>query len=343
MGLLLGFVTEIKELLEDGSVSDGPVVVRETSKSWIFLTPTLVYKLKKQVRDDLQDLTSLRARHDNCLMEVDLNRRLAPEEYLDVIPIIRRNNGHLGFGGTGEKIDWMVKMQRLPADHMLDTIIAKHATETPDFRRSFERLVERLVDFYSDCAPSHLNATELGTIFQDQQALNAACLRDPTFKEFHQRFEVVFDGLSIAFSRHFDLFDARVEGGWIRECHGDLRPEHICMTNPPIVFDCLEFNRNLRLADPFSEVVFLGMEADILGAPWIKPMLIDRLASGLSARPDSKLLHLYEALHALLRTRLCLAHLLVTNPRTPKKWMPLGLQYFERAERLLCGPGGLAR
>lgn len=337
------YVVQLKDLLENLSAERGQVMIHETSKSWIFLAATHVYKLKKHVRDELQDLTSLRARHDNCLTEADLNRRLAPETYLGVIKVTRDDKGQLGLGGAAETIDWMVKMQRLPADQMLDAAITERATDAPDIRLSVERLAEKLVTFYSGCPTSNLKAAELITILEDQQKLNVACLRHPTFAQHHERFERVFDALAIAFPTHLKLFEARVEKGWIRECHGDLRPEHICLTDPPIVFDCLEFNRNLRLVDPFSEVMFLGMEADILGANWIKPMLLEHLVFGLLTCPDPRLLNFYEVLHALLRTRLCLAHLLVSNPRTPEKWMPLGLRYFEVAERLLCGADGLAR
>ncbi|MCO4842574.1 MAG: hypothetical protein KC439_06670 [Yoonia sp.] len=336
-------VAQIKRLIEDKSDDSSAVVLRETSKSWIFLAQDRVYKLKKQVRDDLQDLTSLRARFDNCLTEVDLNRRLARETYLGVTRVVRHSDGTLGLGGNAETVDWLVEMQRLPADKMLDTMAVKDIAPTAKIRSSVDQLAERLTDFYAHCPASQLNASELITIFHDQQKMNSTCLRNPLFVEFHPRFEAVFDALSIAFLRHFPLFETRVNTGWVRECHGDLRPEHICMTTPPLVFDCLEFNRNLRLVDPFSEIMFLGLEADILGLDWIKPALITHLARGLGASPLPDLLALYETQHALLRTRLCLAHLLVPNPRTPAKWLPLGLRYFDVAERRLFGPNGLAR
>ncbi len=336
-------VAQIKRLIEGLGDDVTAVVLHETSKSWIFIAQDRVYKLKKQVRDDLQDLTSLRARFDNCLTEVDLNRRLAAETYLGIIRVVRYSDGTLGLGGTAQTVDWLVEMQRLPADRMLDTIAVRGIDPAPEIRSCVDQLAERLTEFYAQCPASKLNASELIHIFHDQQKMNAECLRNPLFAEFHPRFEAVFDALGIAFLRHFPLFATRVNAGWIRECHGDLRPEHICMTTPPLVFDCLEFNRNLRLVDPFSEIMFLGLEADILGLDWIKPALITHLARGLGAYPAPDLLALYETQHALLRTRLCLAHLLVPNPRTPEKWLPLGMRYFAVAERRLTGPNGLAR
>ena len=243
-------VAQIKQLIEEKSDDSSAVVLRETSKSWIFLSQDLVYKLKKQVRDDLQDLTSLRARFDNCLTEVDLNRRLARETYLGVIRVVRHSDGTLGLGGNAETVDWLVEMRRLPADKMLDTIAVKDIDPTAKIRTAVDQLAERLTALYAHCPASQLNASELIHIFHDQQKMNAACLRSPLFSKFHPQFEAVFDALDIAFSRHLPLFETRVKARWIRECHGDLRPEHICLTAPPIVYDCLEFNRNLRLVDP---------------------------------------------------------------------------------------------
>jgi aminoglycoside phosphotransferase family enzyme len=331
-------ILQIKHLLEIEYGCTEEATVLETSKSWVFTMQNSVFKLKKQVRDDLQDLTSLRARLDNCLMESDLNRRLAPEVYLGIAPIIKRSDGRLGIGGEGETVDWLVKMQRLRADRMLDVFAKTHADDFTDFQTHIENLAGKLVAFYKTAPVSLLSAGELVAIIKDQQQLNRNCMLNPLFQKHHTKFQAAFDALDVALTRRFKLIEARVEAGWIRECHGDLRPEHICLSNPPVVFDCLEFNRNLRLVDPFSEVMFLGMEAEIIGAAWVKPLLIDHLTDGLTARPAAGLLELYETLHAMLRTRLCLAHLLVPNPRTPEKWLPLGMRYFGIAEHFLCSP-----
>jgi aminoglycoside phosphotransferase family enzyme len=333
-------VLQIKTLLEGQSAAS--VSLHETSKSWIFLGADQVYKLKKRIRDDLQDLTSLRARFDNCVTEIDLNRRLAPDTYLGLYRVVRHPDGQLGLGGTAETVDWLIKMRCLPADQMLDVVAVRRTHEDAGLRATIIRIADQLCAFYTTCPASNLNPTELATLALDQHEMNLATLRHPLFKEHHSRFEAVNNAFKTAFFKHLNLFEARVAGGWVRECHGDLRPEHICLTEPPIIFDCLEFNRNLRLVDPFSEITFLGMEAEVLGASWIKPILIDTLKNGLSDNPDPKLLGLYEVMHALMRTRICLAHLLVSKPRTPEKWLPLGLQYFELAERRLRGPKSLA-
>lgn len=324
----------VKEMLLD-ACQGANISVMETSKSWVFLTPVHVYKLKKRIRDELQDLTSLRARHNNALTEIDLNRRLAPQTYLGAVRIFEHIDQEVRLDGPGQTVDWMVQMRRLPTSRMLDQVIRDHDGDPATLSPFVEILARKLVDFYQSCPGSNLTAEELLSIAFDQQSQNRTVLFDPLFGACHARFEAVLSLLNEMFEEVFDLMSERVANGWIRECHGDLRLEHICLTEPPVIFDCLEFNRNLRLLDPFQEVVQLGLEADLLDAPWIKTDLLDALERDLGPRPDTQLLRFYEVMHALLRTRLSLAHLLIAEPRTPQKWLPLGLQYFAIAERLL--------
>lgn len=314
----------------------GPVRTVQTSKSWVYVTPQHVYKLKKPIRDELQDLTSLRARHDNTLTEIDLNRRLAPDTYLGAVRVLEQADGTLALHGTGRTVDWLVHMRRLPDGRMLDRMIADGAVSQDALAAQITKLGQDLSLFYRDCPPTRLTAQELFSITLDQQTMNRAVLFDPLFAPYHDRFNAVLAPLGRLHEAAFVKFADRVADGWIRECHGDLRLEHVCLTDPSVIFDCLEFNRNLRLLDPFQEVVQLGLEADLSAATWIKPALIAALETGLGPKPAPILLAFYEVIHALLRTRLCLAHLFVPKPRMPEKWMPLGLRYFAVVERLLA-------
>ena len=329
----------IERVLEAKGGNAKQVTVTETRKSWVFLTPHHVYKLKKRIRDDLQDLTGLRARLDNALAEVDLNRRLALPIYLGIVKLCEDQDKSLRLEGRGRTVDWLVKMQRLPADRMLDDMITNVAHDNHNrLAPAVDHLANLLSDFYETAPRSNLNAAELVVIQQSQDSLNREVLFHPSFAQHHPRFSSVYAAYDDAFDRFFMQYNARVAKGWIRECHGDLRPEHVCLTDPPHVFDCLEFNRNLRLLDPLQEMAQLGLETDILGATWIKPRLMDAVASGLGQKPPQELLDFYQVTHALLRMRLCLAHLLVPKPRKPEKWLPLALRYCDAASRLLHLP-----
>lgn len=314
----------------------GPVTLTETSKSWIFITPETVFKLKKPVRDDLQDLTPLRARHDNTLTEIDLNRRLAPDLYLAAVRVVRTADGRLALDQPGgETVDWLVKMRRLPADCMLDTQITGGVPQASLAAR-IDALVPMLLAFYRAAPATRLTALELMTVQQDQVEMARDILLDVRFAAYHPRIVPVLDSLEALWPTITDALAKRARAGSIVEGHGDLRPEHVCLSDPPLIYDCLEFNRTLRLSDPFSEAVFLGMECAMLGADWIGPRLVAALEAGLGPAPNKALMHFYGACHALVRTRLCFAHLLAPVPRTPEKWIPLGLRYLGVAERLVC-------
>jgi uncharacterized protein len=141
--------------------------------------------------------------------------------------------------------------------------------------------------------------------------------------------------LDAALLRHAALLGART--GHLVDGHGDLRPEHVWLLDPPVVIDCLEFNPALREVDPFEELSFLALECEMAGAPWIGTHLIASLAAALHERVSPALLHLYTARLALRRARLAMAHLLDPLPRAPQRWPPLAQRYVDRAASTLDG------
>jgi aminoglycoside phosphotransferase family enzyme len=124
------------------------------------------------------------------------------------------------------------------------------------------------------------------------------------------------------------LLRARVAAGRIVDGHGDLRPEHVCLTAPPVIIDCLEFNERLRQVDPFDEITYLGLECSRLGADWIGPRLLQKLSGALDDAVDARLLRFYARYRACVRARLALGHLADPSPREPERWQPLARTYL---------------
>ena len=124
------------------------------------------------------------------------------------------------------------------------------------------------------------------------------------------------------------LLLSRLTAGRIVEGHGDLRPEHIYLGDPPAAIDCLEFSRRLRLLDPFEELAFLGMECAVLGAAWVGALLVARCAARLSDPIPDRVVAFYAAFRAAMRARQALTHLLDPTPREPAKWQPLARRYI---------------
>jgi len=294
----------------------------ETHMSWVFLAGDRVLKLKKPVRFPMLDFTSLEAREHCCREEVRLNARLAPGVYLG-LQALQWDGASLAcvdetrLPTDARTIDWLVCMQRLPEERMLDALVARRSATAADI----DALLAVLVPFYRAATVVPVSADAYAASFDRALAVDGEVLLRP---QFHiDAAATALKRLDAALRRHAGLLAQRCEQRRIVDGHGDLRPEHVCMLEPPVVIDCIEFNAQLRQVDPFDEIAFLGFECGLLGAPWIGQGLSDGLAAALDDRPPPALLHVYTAHRALLRARLAIAHLLDPQPRTPERWAPL--------------------
>ena len=315
------------------SYPDAPdeVVAVETHMSWVFMAGERVYKLKKPVRYPFLDFSNLAAREANCREELRLNERLAPGTYLGVVPLTRSADGSLALDGRGVVVDWLVLMRRLPGERMFDRMLSQGLVGGPEL----DQLTAVLASFYGRAEPGDMSPAAYVERFIREQAINRDVLTRRDFAVDHGRVPSVLDRLDLALAKGEKMLKERVRAGRILDGHGDLRPEHVCFTEPLVIFDCLEFNRELRLVDPFDEAAFLGMECALLGAPWVAPMLIQGLAGKLGERPPARLVALYTAFRAVMRARLALAHLLDPTPRKPRKWEPLATRYLKLADQAL--------
>lgn len=308
---------------------EGEVDVRETHMAWVFLAGERVYKLKKPVEYKHRDCHFLRDREFLCHEEVRLNRRLAPEVYLGVSSLRLTSEGTLEIDGEGEVVDWLVVMTRLPEHLLLDVALAK-GTVT---RARITRVADRLADFYQGLEPVEISVKEYLAHFAHEHDRNREVIGDTRFSLPSDVVAAVLGRLERLLKEEPDLLGDRVRQGRVVEGHGDLRPEHVCLTDPPVVIDCLEFSQPLRRVDPFDELSFLGLECDRLGAAWVGKQLVNECARMLGERPCRRLLAFYTAYRACLRARLTLAHLLEPDPRTPDKWEPRARQYLAMAWR----------
>lgn len=302
----------------------------ETHMSWVFLLDEVVFKLKKPVCFPFLDFTTLQARTFYCREEVRLNRRMAPDVYLGVVAL----QWHAGafalvpeaqLPAPGETVDWLVKMRRLPAQRTLAHLIRSGQLQTD----GVDALGDLLAEFFRGAPAAPVNADDYLARFQYEQVATREVLLRPQFglPDAARAMERLGDALHLG----ADLLRDRSNRQRVRDGHGDLRPEHVFLLQPPVVIDCLEFNPQLRQVDPFDELAYLGLECDMLGASWIGPRLVATVASALNDPPHPALVPLYTAHRALVRARLSMAHLLDPWPRSPDKWAPLATGYVGAA------------
>lgn len=305
------------------------VEVIETHMSFVFLAGERAYKMKKPVRYPFLDFSTIEARERDCWEELRLNRRLSKDVYLGVKPLTAARGG-LSLAGEGEIVDWLVEMRRLPSALMLDQLLA---ADGPD-NAQIEAICETLAQFYRRAERSFIGPAQYVERFIAEQQVNRAMLTHPGIDHASQ----ILDRLDAALSAQRRRLEARVIAGCVVDGHGDLRPEHICLTEPVAIFDCLEFNADLRQVDPFDEAAFLGVECAQLGARRLFRRFVEGLALRLGDEtPPWELVWLYAAWRAALRARLSIAHLLEAAPRQPHKWAPLANRYLDLAAAALDG------
>ena len=302
----------------------------ETHMSWVFRVGPQVFKLKKPVRFAYLDFSSLASREFYCREEVRLNARLAPGVYLGVVALQWQAGAFAlvppaQHPAPGTTLDWLVHMRRLPDDRMLSYLLQAGQIGPPDLKA----LGDLLANFYQTAPVAPLSAGDYLAGFEAQLLANRQVLLQAQFQL--PEAALALDRFAGVLNRGAGWLRARVAQRRVVDGHGDLRPDHICLTTPPVVIDCLEFNARLRQVDPFDELAYLGLECAMAGAPCVGPALVAHVKRRLKDDFDPALLPLYTAHRALLRARLTMAHLLDVHPRTPEKWPPLANRYIAQA------------
>lgn len=303
----LGLNEKVAFLSQTNSYASAPSRVErvETHMAYVFLTDQHAWKLKKPVKTPFLDFSTIEKRRHDCEEEVRLNRRLAGDIYLGVVPLTRDEEGSLRLDGNGLAVDWLVQMRRLPRERSMESLIHAHSVQPKDIRR----VARQLSDFYRradpiDIAPGEYPASLLETIDANDQQLGS-----PEFELSADTFKPIIARQRRYVEEHRSQLDQRARQGSIVEAHGDLRPEHVFLVDPPVIVDCLEFNRDLRILDTASELMFLALECERQGAAWVKDLLFETYTEITQDAPPPDLLTFYRAWHACTRAKVSLWHI----------------------------------
>ena len=230
----------------------------ETHISWVLLTGRYAYKLKKPLDLGFLDFSTLERRREACETELELNRRTAPELYLEVVPVTGTPD-EPAIGGTGQPIEYAVKMREFPQSALLDRLAARGELRPGEM----DELAATVAGFHSRAAraeplskfgtpeavvaPARQNFAQIGLLVGDRES--EATLR--RLAEWTER----------EFARCREALAVRCRDGFVRECHGDLHLRNLVRLDGRIVpFDCLEFNPRLRWIDVAAEVAFVVMD-----------------------------------------------------------------------------------
>ncbi len=300
---------EIAQLIEALSrpsaypVSPETVEVHQTHISVVFVVDELAYKVKKPVELGFVNYSSPERRRHFCDEEVRLNRRLAPDVYLAVVPVTRRD-ATIEMEGTGEIIDWAVKMRRLPESA---TLRARLGGDIGANR--IEELARRLARFYdsAESGPRVAARCSLEWIARNARENLAESAHQIGVTLSRSTFDRLAARTEWALSRWGKLFEDRARRGVPRDGHGDLRLDHVYWfpNRPPpddwIAVDCIEFDERFRYADPIADVAFLAMELALEGRGGIGASFVAEYLRAARDHDGRELLPFYRSYRAAVR------------------------------------------
>jgi len=243
----------------------------ETHISWVILTPDFAFKIKKPVRFDFLDFSKLALRHQFCEAELQLNRRLAPDTYLGVLSVGLKNGQWQIGGELDEPLDFAVWMRRENDALQLDKLLRAGKVAPSDLKK----LAHQLAVFHRNHALPHPNFKP-ETLVEDFADLfhHEKKLLETLGESVPNAFAEMREAMPRFVERHSERMVARANTGFWVDGHGDLHSRNIFLTEPPIVFDCIEFDPHLRRLDVLNELAFLCMDFDFFGRPDLAEALL---------------------------------------------------------------------
>ncbi len=316
-----------KALLNPEIYPDGPSFIKsmETHISLLFLTGNYVYKVKKPVDFGFLDFTSLEKRKFFCEQEVKLNRRLSPAIYLGVVRITKEGD-RIRLGGEGEPVEYAVKMKQIPEENLMDKLVERNQV-TP---RMIEAVSEKLVQFYFAAETNDLirNFAKPERIKQDTDENFEQTKRyiDVTIPK--EVYEEVKNKTNDFFRTNEKIFQQRIASDRIRDCHGDLRLEHIFWGDEISIFDCIEFNERFRYTDVAADVAFVAMDLDYHGREDLSGHLIRAYVGESGDHELMEVLDFYKCYRAYVRGKV--ESFRLDDPHIPEREKK---EAFKRAQK----------
>jgi aminoglycoside phosphotransferase family enzyme/predicted kinase len=279
----------------------------ETHISWVILTGDFVYKIKKAVNFGFLDFSTLEKRHFYCEEEVRLNRRYAPDIYLDVVAV-RGNAEHPSLHGGDPPIEYAVRMRQFSQQALLSSMASRHNL-TPDHIDEIAGLV----------AAMHARAAVAGA--GEQYGLprdihrwvmeNFEHIR-PVLKDSRRRVQLhhLEHWCQREFQKKESVIQSRKTDGFVRECHGDLHLGNLALIDGRITpFDCIEFNPRLRWIDVMSESAFLVMDLQDRGYPELAYRFLNALLQQTGDYAGVRILRYYLVYRAVVRAKVAVLRL----------------------------------
>ena len=314
----------------------GPTVTSvkliQTHISYVALTGSYAYKIKKPVNFGFLDFSTLDKRHYYCEEELRLNKRLCPDMYLAVLPITQKDKT-LELNGEGTIVEYAIQMKEFPQNCIMTNQLQKGSIS----EETIDHLCSILIDFYRSQHPSE-SVRSFGRLPAVKQNI------DENFDQTKPMIDItvpkqLFFSIQNIVERFFqekkEVFDQRIQQERIYECHGDLHSGNIAIVNDKIyVFDCIEFNDRFRFCDAASDIGFLAMDLDFQNYPYLSSYFITKYIEKSKDRAIYSVLNFYKSYRAFVRGKVLGFQL--NDPHidleTKKTVLHTAKKYFELSE-----------
>ena len=295
---------QINELLLKGQFGEyqGLPDMIETHISWVFICDQIVYKIKKPIQYSFLDFSTLEKRKYFCHREIELNKRLTDEIYLDVQEVTTISGRHFISGKKGEVIDYAVRMKKMDPQLQMDVLLLNNKVTRTDIQNLAERIAifhkKTDIIFQKDILDVQKKFDDLGEesdYLSEQLNSNSRTM--------------ISNAVATSYSfvqKNKALLDSRLKAGFFRDCHGDLHSRNIFLLPYPQPFDCIEFNDDFRQIDVLNEIAFLCMDLDAFGREDLSDLFLtsyNDLFPSMKTEGDRRLFVYYKSYRSNIRAK----------------------------------------
>jgi hypothetical protein len=253
--------------------------------------------VKKAVDFGFLDFTTLEKRRFFCEKELELNRRLCGDMYVEVVPI--NKSDAIKIKGAGETVEYAVKMKRMPQEKMMSKLLEKNKVDDG----LVDRIAKVIAEFHSKTEINR-RISEFGSLpvietnwkenFNQTKEFVGKTISTEDFKLIRERVEDFM-------KRNVSLFVKRMAEDRVRDCHGDIHSGNIFVIDGIYIFDAIEFNERFRYSDVAADVAFLAMDLDFRERTDLSNFFIERYVEYSDDQELTRLLPFYKCYRAYVR------------------------------------------
>jgi aminoglycoside phosphotransferase family enzyme len=275
----------------------GQIELIQTHISYVFLTNNFVYKIKKAVNFGFLDFSTLEKRRFFCEKELQLNRRLCGDMYIETAPITQ--NGGIKIKGKGETVEYALKMKRLPQEKIMTKLLKENKID----KKTIEDIAKIIAEFHAK-AETNQTISQFGSIDiiktnWDENFEQTRNVVDKTISA--AEFDLISGKIAKFMVDSKGLFEKRIGEGKVKDCHGDIHSGNIFIAERIYIFDAIEFNERFRYSDTAADMAFLAMDLDFNNRSDLSDYFVKKYVEYSGDNELLKLLPFYKCYRAYVR------------------------------------------